>query len=75
MDGDDSREPEGMCAGSETHLGKRPILVALGDKHGLLRSPGLFQRLVPLNATLGLTCICNVLTGQSVLRHGCCFTY
>lgn len=40
-------------------LGKRSVLVAFWDEHGLLRSPGLFQRLVPLNAALGLACICN----------------
>lgn len=40
-------------------LGKRSVLVAFRDEHGLLRSPGLFQRLVPLNAALGLTRICN----------------
>lgn len=51
-------------AEGETDLSKRSILVAFWDKHGLLRSPGLFQRLVPLNTALGLTRICNRLTGR-----------
>lgn len=40
-------------------LSKRSVFVAFWDEHGLLRPPGLFQRLVPLSAALGLTCICN----------------
>lgn len=49
----------GGVGGNVLDLGKRSVLVAFRDEHGLLRSPGLFQRLVPLNAALGLTCICN----------------
>lgn len=49
----------GGGVGNVLDLGKRSVLVAFRDEHGLLRSPGLFQRLVPLNAALGLTCICN----------------
>lgn len=47
----------------QTHLGKRPVLVAFWDKRGLLRSPGLFQSLVPVSAALGgASCICNTST-------------
>lgn len=56
-----------MCSVTQTDLGKSPILIAFWDKHGLVRSLGLFQSLVPLSTTLGLTNICNILTGQSVL--------
>lgn len=47
----------------QTHLGKRPVLVTFWDKRGLLRSPGLFQSLVPVSAALGwASCICNMST-------------
>lgn len=53
------RKKKNMAEENVLDLCKRSILVAFRDEHGLLRSPGLFQRLVPLNPTLGLTCICN----------------
>lgn len=63
------RKRKEICGKWETDLGIRSILVAFWDKHGLLRSPGLFQSLVPLKTALGLTCICNILT----LRTNLCF--
>lgn len=63
----------------QTHLGKRPILVAFWDKHGLLRSPGLFQSLVPVSVALGwASCICNTSTlcfnlrAEMFSEEGCC---
>lgn len=65
------RKGKEICGKWETDLGKRSVLVAFWDKHGLLRSPGLFQSLVPLNTALGLTCICNILTLHTNLRFQC----